>query len=283
MVLKLIAGSALTTDSVEVSSSSSRLVIHHGAELEHPCCPAVATNHGVRSLRDAEEEKCLMRSWQSRTFFIPLFFLLNPPSPSPHLVQSRRLLLQLLRRAEGLVDIGRKLLHLVVHQQLLNKVTGGLAADGVDLTVDDGDDLCQRQTDCRQTIRSTAGGRVTWRRAEELGQVVTETGETSVQTGFEDSGEVWTIQHVSSLVKQLYGHNVILCKPARLIGQHVLVICKQVPGQRPPRAGLHLRSDPVQLLLQLQQRPGLLQRHASQWALYRLLHYCYQLCQTVSQ
>lgn len=41
-------------------------------------------------------------------------------------------------------------------------------------------------------IRSTAGGRVTWRRAEELGQVVTETGETSVQTGFEDSGEVWT-------------------------------------------------------------------------------------------
>lgn len=122
MVLKLIAGSALTTDSVEVSSSSSRLVIHHGAELEHPCCPAVATNHGVRSLRDAEEEKCLMRSWQSRTFFIPLFFLLNPPSPSPHLVQSRRLLLQLLWCAEGLVDIGRKLLHLVVHQQLLQRL-----------------------------------------------------------------------------------------------------------------------------------------------------------------
>lgn len=96
-------------------------------------------------------------------------------------------------------------------------------------------------------IRCTAGGRVTWRRAEELGQVVTETGETSVQTDFEDSGEVWTevrhkkqkftfhrstntillkhtyrqvchlpIQHVSSLVKQLYGHNVILCEPACL-------------------------------------------------------------------
>lgn len=30
-------------------------------------------------------------------------------------------------------------------------MTGGLTADGVDLTVDDGDDLCQRQTDCRQT------------------------------------------------------------------------------------------------------------------------------------
>lgn len=126
MVLKLTAGSALTTDSVEVSSSSSRLVIHHGAELEHPCCPAVATNHRARSLRDAEKEKCLRRSWQSRTsiisIFIPLFFLSNPPSPSPpHLVQSRRLLLQLLRRAEGLVHNGCKLLHLVVHQQLLQR------------------------------------------------------------------------------------------------------------------------------------------------------------------
>lgn len=29
------------------------------------------------------------------------------------------LFLQLLRRAEGLVDVGRKLLHLVVHQQVL--------------------------------------------------------------------------------------------------------------------------------------------------------------------
>lgn len=33
----------------------------------------------------------------------------------------------------------------------LNKVAGRLTADGVDLPVDDGDDLCQRQTDCRQT------------------------------------------------------------------------------------------------------------------------------------
>lgn len=33
----------------------------------------------------------------------------------------------------------------------LNKVAGSLTADGVDLTVDDGDDLRQRQTDRRQT------------------------------------------------------------------------------------------------------------------------------------
>lgn len=33
----------------------------------------------------------------------------------------------------------------------LNKVAGSLTADGVDLAVDDGDDLRQRQTDCRQT------------------------------------------------------------------------------------------------------------------------------------
>ncbi len=33
----------------------------------------------------------------------------------------------------------------------LNKVAGSLTADGVDLTVDDGDDLRQRQTDSRQT------------------------------------------------------------------------------------------------------------------------------------
>lgn len=30
-------------------------------------------------------------------------------------------------------------------------MAGSLTADGVDLTVDDGDDLRQRQTDCRQT------------------------------------------------------------------------------------------------------------------------------------
>lgn len=33
----------------------------------------------------------------------------------------------------------------------LNKVTGSFTADSVDLTVDDWDDLRQRQTDCRQT------------------------------------------------------------------------------------------------------------------------------------
>lgn len=38
----------------------------------------------------------------------------------------------------------------------LNIVAGSLAADGVDLTVDDGDDLRQRQTDCGQTGHTDA-------------------------------------------------------------------------------------------------------------------------------
>ncbi|KAA8582905.1 hypothetical protein FQN60_015451 [Etheostoma spectabile] len=98
-------------------------------------------------------------------------------------VNPRRHRVNLLWRAEGLVDVGRKLLHLVVHQQLLrdtdkkletqteicaprgaeawfhlNKVAGSLTADGVDLTVDDGDDLRQRQTDCRQAGQTETNG-----------------------------------------------------------------------------------------------------------------------------
>lgn len=96
-------------------------------------------------------------------------------------------------------------------------MTGSLAADGVDLTVDDGDDLCQRQTDGRQTehthrghaevrfkvtemcrvttgspVWCRVGGGVTGRRPEELCQVVEKTREAPVQTGAEDGGEVWT-------------------------------------------------------------------------------------------
>lgn len=44
-----------------------------------------------------------------------------------------------------------------------------------------------------------------------------------------------------------------------LVGESVLVVGQHVPGHQ---AGLHLRPDPAELLLQLQQRQALLQRHA---------------------
>lgn len=43
------------------------------------------------------------------------------PSPSPLLLTIGWLFLQLLRRAEGLVDVGCELLHLVVQQQVLKE------------------------------------------------------------------------------------------------------------------------------------------------------------------
>ena len=56
---------------------------------------------------------------------------------------------------------------------------------------------------------------------------------------------------------------VCVCVCSDLISECVLVVSQHVPGQRPLRAGLHLCSDPAQLLLHLQQRQTLLQRHAA--------------------
>lgn len=67
------------------------------------------------------EEEDLKRGGQIRVQGLhPFFAPLLPLHLSVVLVPSR-LFLQFLRRAEGLVHVGRKLLHLVVHQQVLRQ------------------------------------------------------------------------------------------------------------------------------------------------------------------
>lgn len=68
--------------------------------------------------RKVEEEGGINSPGLLSRLFSSLFLSL-PLDVSVLLLVLGRLFLQLLWRAEGLVDVGRKLLHLVVHQQVL--------------------------------------------------------------------------------------------------------------------------------------------------------------------